>query len=58
VTADVDSYASSANIFVEAATGNNAISIAPGAAARISVVVNDAHADLIRNAAVFVTHPA
>ncbi|MDW4500039.1 ribokinase [Sulfitobacter sp. D35] len=59
VTADVsrdpESYTGAAYIFVEEASGNNAIIIAPGAAARISVEDIDAKADLIRGAKVFVT---
>ncbi len=50
-----DSYTGAAYIFVEHATGNNAIIVAPGAAAEISVADIDAHADLIAGAAVFVT---
>lgn len=50
-----DSYTGAAYIFVEEATGNNAIIIAPGAAAKISPADIDAHADLIRRAGVFVT---
>ncbi len=50
-----DSYTGAAYIFIEAATGNNAIIIAPGAAAEISVADIEARADLIAGAAVFVT---
>jgi len=45
----------SAFIFVEEATGNNAIIISPGVAATISTLDVDERADLIRNAKVFVT---
>ncbi|MGR3343472.1 MAG: ribokinase [Paracoccaceae bacterium] len=50
-----DSYTGAAYIFVEEATGNNAIIICPGVAATISPSDIDACADLIGNAAVFVT---
>lgn len=55
VTEDADSYTGAAYIFIEAGTGNNAIIIAPGAAARISEADIDANANLIRRAGVFVT---
>lgn len=55
VTQDADSYTGAAYIFIEDATGNNAIIISPGAAAQISTGDIDANADLIRNAGVFVT---
>jgi ribokinase len=55
VTEDAESYTGAAYIFVEEATGNNAIIIAPGAAGRISVADIDARADLIGGATVFVT---
>ncbi|MCU0903817.1 MAG: ribokinase [Tabrizicola sp.] len=55
VTEDGESYTGAAFIFLEEATGNNAIIVSPGAAARITVSDLDAKADLIRNAAVFVT---
>ena len=55
VTRDPASYTGAAYIFVEAATGNNAIIIAPGAAATISPADIDAQAALIRRAGVFVT---
>ena len=50
-----DSYTGAAHIFIEEATGNNAIIIAPGAAALISAEDIDAHATLIARADVFVT---
>lgn len=50
-----DTYTGAAYIFIEEATGNNAIIIAPGAAATISVADVDRHADLIAGASVFVT---
>ncbi|MBF9032618.1 ribokinase [Rhodobacterales bacterium HKCCE2091] len=55
VTRVADSYTGAAYIFVEHGTGNNAIIIAPGAAATISVADIEAQAELIRNAKVFVT---
>ena len=50
-----DSYTGAAHIFVEDGTGDNAIIIAPGAAALISPANVDAHAALIAGADVFVT---
>ncbi|WP_299917472.1 ribokinase [uncultured Roseobacter sp.] len=50
-----DSYTGAAYIFIEESTGDNAIIIAPGAAALISAEDIDAQADLIRGADVFVT---
>lgn len=55
VTEDAESYTGAAFIFLEAATGNNAIIVAPGAAARISAADVEARAGLIRTAAAFVT---
>ena len=55
VTQHADSYTGAAYIFIEDATGNNAIIISPGAAAEISVDDVDRNAGLIRGAAVFVT---
>ncbi|MCB6177419.1 ribokinase [Rhodobacter sp. Har01] len=55
VTEDAASYTGAAFIFVDAATGNNAIIVSPGAAARISVEDVEARAALIRGASVFVT---
>jgi ribokinase len=55
VTEDAESYTGAAYIFIEEATGNNAIIVAPGAAGRVSVADVEARADLIRGAAVFVT---
>jgi len=55
ITEDPDSYTGAAYIFIEQATGNNAIIIAPGAAGRISVADVEARAGLIGGAAVFVT---
>ncbi len=54
-TEDADSYTGAAYIFLEAATGNNAIIVAPGAAARISAADVEARAGLIGGASVFVT---
>lgn len=55
VTEDAESYTGAAFIFLEEATGNNAIIVAPGAAARITVEDLEAKADLIRGASVFLT---
>ena len=55
VTRHKDSYTGAAYIFIEDATGNNAIIISPGAAAEISNADIDANAALIRGAAVFLT---
>ena len=55
VTEDGESYTGAAFIFLEAATGNNAIIVAPGAAARISVADVEVRAELIRGAAAFMT---
>jgi ribokinase len=55
VTEDAESYTGAAYIFIEEATGNNAIIIAPGAAGRISVADVEARAALIGGASVFVT---
>jgi ribokinase len=49
------SYTGAAFIFLNAATGDNAIIIAPGAAALISAADIEAEAELIADAAVFVT---
>ncbi|WP_299962633.1 ribokinase [uncultured Roseobacter sp.] len=50
-----DSYTGAAYIFVEEATGDNAIIIAPGAAALIEPADIEARADLIGSGDVFVT---
>jgi len=50
-----DSYTGAAYIFIEEATGDNAIIIAPGAAATISAADVQAEARLIQGASVFVT---
>lgn len=55
VTRDGSSYTGAAYIFVEEATGNNAIIVAPGAAMTISPADMDANAALIGGAKVFVT---
>jgi ribokinase len=55
VTEDPDSYTGSAFIFLEAATGQNAIIVAQGAAARISVADVEARRALIEGAGVFMT---
>src|SRR3546814_298769 len=50
-----ESYTGAAYIFIEEATGNNAIIVCPGAAALISPADIEAQGDLIRGAGVFVT---
>ena len=55
VTEDAESYTGAAYIFLEAGTGNNAIIVSPGAAARISVADVEAQGPLIAGAACFVT---
>lgn len=50
-----DSYTGAAFVFLEEATGNNAIIVAPGAAGTISAADVAAEDALIRSAAVFVT---
>jgi ribokinase len=55
ITQHADSYTGAAYIFVQEATGNNAIIICPGVASTISVADIDALAGLIGGAAVFVT---
>ena len=55
VTRVPDSYTGAAYIFIEEATGNNAIIIAPGAAATISPADVAAHTGLIAGADIFIT---
>jgi ribokinase len=55
VTRVADSYTGAAYIFIEEASGNNAIIICPGAAATIAPADLDAQADAIRAASVFIT---
>ncbi len=55
VTEDPESYTGAAYIFLEEATGNNAIIVAPGAAARISVADVEGKRALIESAGVFIT---
>ncbi|WP_299686518.1 ribokinase [uncultured Tateyamaria sp.] len=50
-----ESYTGAAHIFIEEASGDNAIIVAPGAAALISPSDVEAQADLIQGADVFVT---
>lgn len=50
-----DSYTGAAYIYIEEATGNNAIIICPGVAGTISVADVEARANLITEASVFVT---
>ena len=55
VTVDPDSYTGAAYIFIEDATGNNAIIVSPGAAGRVSTADVDKNRALIESAAIFVT---
>lgn len=55
VTRDAGNYTGAAYIFVEEASGDNAIIICPGAAAAISTADVDANAELIQSSAVFMT---
>ena len=55
ITEDRDSFTGAAYIFIESATGNNAIIVAPGAAGRISVEDIEKRSGLIGGASVFVT---
>lgn len=55
VKVDHESYTGAAYIFIENATGNNAIIVSPGAAGRVSPADVEAKADLIESAAIFVT---
>jgi ribokinase len=50
-----ESYTGAAYIFIEEATGNNAIIVSPGAASLISTADIDGSGDLIKIAGVFVT---
>ena len=50
-----DSYTGAAYIFIEEATGNNAIIICPGVAGTISAADVEARADVISSASVFIT---
>ena len=52
---DAESYTGAAFIFVDDATGDNAIIVAPGAAGEVSAADVDGNADAIRSAQVFVT---
>ncbi len=55
ITQHDDDYTGAAYIFVEEATGNNAIIVCPGVAGTISPADMDDRADLIGGAAVFMT---
>lgn len=55
VTRHADSYTGAAYIFIEEASGNNAIIICPGVANTISAADMDANADLIESADIFMT---
>ncbi|MFN0115187.1 MAG: ribokinase [Paracoccaceae bacterium] len=55
ITEDAESYTGAAYIFIEEATGNNAIIISPGAAGRIAVADVEAQSALISGASVAIT---
>lgn len=55
ITQHDDNYTGAAYIFVEEATGNNAIIVCPGVGGTISTADIDARAELIGGAAVFMT---
>ncbi len=55
ITQHGDSFTGAAYIFIEEATGNNAIIVSPGVAGTISAADVEARADLIGSASVFVT---
>lgn len=55
ITTDHDSYTGAAMIFLDARTGDNAIIVSPGAAARITAEDVRARAGLIGGAAIFMT---
>jgi len=55
VAYDPESYTGAAYIFIEEATGNNAIIVCPGAATKIAPADIDANAALIQGASVFMT---
>lgn len=55
ITQHADSYTGAAYIFVQEASGDNAIIICPGVASSISLTDIEARSDLIGTAAVFVT---
>ena len=55
VKVDAESYTGAAYIFIEQASGNNAIIVAAGAAGRLSPEDVEAQADLIASASIFVT---
>lgn len=55
VTVDRDSFTGAAMIFLEDATGNNAIIVTPGAASRITPEDVEARKDLIQAAGIFLT---
>lgn len=55
VTVDRESFTGAAMIFLEDATGNNAIIVTPGAASRITHADVEARASLIQSAGIFMT---
>jgi ribokinase len=55
ITQHADGYTGAAYIFVEEATGNNAIIVCPGVASQITAQDIEARRDLIETASVFIT---
>lgn len=55
VTRDPESYTGAAYIFIEEASGDNAIIVCPGAASLIDTADIEANAELIRRSAIFMT---
>lgn len=55
VSRDPNSYTGAAYIFIEEATGDNAIIVCPGAAMTLSEADIDANSELIKSSSVFVT---
>lgn len=55
VTVDSESFTGAAMIFLEDATGNNAIIVTPGAASRITPADVEARVSLIQSAGIFMT---
>lgn len=55
VTQSADSYTGAASIFVDSASGDNAITVAPGAAGALCAADLDRHRDMIASSDVFMT---
>ena len=55
ITYDADSYTGAASVFIESATGNNAIIVCPGAARQMTSEDCERHRKLIEEAGVFIT---